>query len=270
MRFAPPSARCGAGLAITLCVTMSAARAQEVLPGADALQPILSHLWIGGGTCDAPLNPVDWVVNVDGRLYERDLALYVAGDSASMEGNLFTFTGALADRTITRTYKLQADATLRLWTERSTKLDGSDPRETIRDGHLLYDQYSRAVERGADTEAMMPCPQRIQRFDKDVTEALDGDWTDSAGGACTPGGNRIALDLKNPVPTLVRGPRKDKGPEEGFITSVDREGAGWMLTLGTLYGGMTDRSFTFVPAGAGRLTMRDPDDAETLLKRCPS
>lgn len=249
----------GATAAAGLLLLSQAAGAASV--DAARLAPVVGQTWVTG-SCEAPEEIVDWVVDKDGDVYRRDGGYTPLTNVSLAKGEFVTHdeVGIGLTRSV---YRLK-DGKLRLWDEVWYE-DGSEsgtPSPVVKDGlRVEGDDASGAVE----TPEYWACPLRTM-FPPEPIVALNGKWAALPGGSCAKGTGAILFDLERPVPRISRGALGDMPESDAFVLSIVREGDSWAVTEGS---SMEASVYRFTLGKDGALTQTSEYGGEAIrFQRC--
>lgn len=256
---------------IAAAAALSGLAAAETTPAYDAkaLAPILTHSWLETGSCEAPEKISDWVIDIDGTMYERSAGGgYTPLSSFILLDGALTMTDEVGIGKTTTIYQMREDGALRLWSQIFQDEDGNPPEVYVKDGKALTDDDGQPSANPPDTPALKPCPLRASLFPAETVAALDGAWADVKGGSCGKGTGAILFDLTRPVPTLGVGPTGDQGSYDSWILSIEHKDKVWEVTTGDTFEANPNH---FAENTDGTLTRTDDyaDSKPVTYKRCP-
>jgi hypothetical protein len=231
--------------------------------GADAarLAPVVDQSWVTG-SCAAPEEIVDWVIDKDGEVYRRDGG-YTHLTYASFVKGEFTTHDEVGIGLTRSVYRLK-DGKLRLWDE--AWYEGGDVKGTatvvVREGRVLEGDDATAK---LETSDYAPCPLRAM-FPPEPIAALNGKWAALDGGSCAIGTGAILFDLERPVPRISRGAVGDMAAGDAYVLSIAGEGESWVVTEGSA---MEASIYRFALGRDGALTQTGEDGNSPIrFQRC--
>lgn len=214
--------------AIIIATVLAGAALAEARVDAAKLAPVVGKTWVTG-SCSAPEEVVDWVIDKDGEVYRRDGGYTPMSHVGFAKGEFVTHdeVGIGLTRSV---YRLK-DGKLRLWDEAWYE-DGSvngTPSVIVKEGRRLEgDDATARIE----TSEYSSCPLRTM-FPAEPIAALNGKWAALPGGSCAKGTGVILFDLERPVPRVSRGAMGDMPESEAFVLAIAREGESWAVTEGS-------------------------------------
>lgn len=194
------------------------------------LAPVVGQTWVTG-SCMAPDEIVDWVIDEDGEIYRRDGG-YTPMSKVTLAHGEFITEDEVGIGLTRSVYRLK-DSKLKLWNEVWYE-DGSasgTPTVIVENGRKREGDDPAAT---LDTAEYSPCPLRTM-FPPEPVTALNGKWAAVKGGSCGKGTGAILFDLDRPVPRISRGPLDDMAEGEAYVLSIARDGDAWAVTEGSAF-----------------------------------
>lgn len=220
------------------------------------LKPVMDYAWMDGDTCDQPGPLTDWVFDIDGGFYQRSEGMFTPLTSGQIEEGVFSTSDQTGIGTTLSFYRLQADDSLRLWTEAwyedDDTIDGV-PVIHVKDG--MWD--------GEATPSLKRCPQRTRLFGETDIVALNGSWS-LEGGSCEAAKADLTFDLRRPIPRIRRG-----GDSEAFALELWKDMEMFRVTEGSAmeaiaYTVTIDADGTLVESG-----YQGADAPPRRFRKCP-